>query len=119
MPPAIFGDLVGNFLYTFLVETGMSTRHPISNWQQGHRCEEVPGRNGKSLYLYSLVKIRDRETESSLVKKSIVQMVDAAKEELLDEQLQGANPVGVFTALRVCVCVCVCVNMKLTVCALF
>lgn len=107
MPPAIFGDLVGNFLYTFLVETGMSTRHPISNWQQGHRCEEVPGRNGKSLYLYSLVKIRDRETESSLVKKSIVQMVDAAKEELLDEQLQGANPVGVFTALRVCMCVCV------------
>jgi SAM-dependent methyltransferase len=91
MPPNVFGDMVGNFLYTFLAETGISTKHPISNWQQGHGFKEVEGRNGMRLFLYSLVKIRDRDDERSLVKKSISRMVEAAKEELLDSKLMGEN----------------------------
>lgn len=94
MPPNIFEELVGNFLYTFLVETGINVKHPISNWRHGHGFQEVKARNGMSLFLYSLVKIRDRDTQQTLVKKSIVQMVEAVKEELLDQTLMGENPVS-------------------------
>lgn len=99
MPVPIFSELVGAHLYTFTVETGLTMKLPVSNWQQGHSYQALGGkREDATVYCYSLVKIRDRDDRRSLMQKSIVQMVSAAKEELIDQKLMGNNLVGKVNA---------------------